>query len=42
MWYTNKTVPKGASKDDRHAGYTCIKLYVDELAGKLIQAGLVK
>ena len=29
-------VPKGASKDDRHAGYTWIEFYINELADKLI------
>ncbi len=31
-----KIVPKGASKDDRHAGYTYIEYYINELADKLI------
>ena len=29
-------VPAGASKDDRHKGYTWIEYYVNELADKLI------
>lgn len=32
----NKIVPPGASKDDRHAGYTYIEFYVNELAEGLI------
>ncbi len=31
-----KIVPKGASKNDRHAGYTYIEYYINELADKLI------
>ena len=33
-----KTVPAGASKDDRHKGYTYIEYYVNELADKLVEA----
>ncbi|MFO7897577.1 MAG: pectate lyase precursor [Planctomycetota bacterium] len=32
-----KVVPKGASKDDRHAGYTYVEFYVNELADELIR-----
>ncbi len=32
----NKVVPAGASKDDRHKGYTYIEFYINELADKLI------
>ena len=31
-----KTVPAGASKDDRHKGYTWVEFYVNELADRLI------
>ncbi len=33
----SKIVPKGASKDDHHAGYTYIEYYINELADKLIE-----
>ena len=32
----SKIVPAGASKDDRHAGYTWIEFYINELADKLV------
>ena len=35
----NRIVPAGASKDDRHRGYTYIEFYINELADKLIAAG---
>ena len=31
-----KTVPAGASKGERHKGYTYIEYYVNELADKLV------
>jgi hypothetical protein len=31
-----KVVPAGASKDDRHQGYTYIEFYVNELADALV------
>jgi hypothetical protein len=31
-----RTVPAGAGKDDRHAGYTYIEFYVNELADSLV------
>ncbi|MFW6107722.1 MAG: pectate lyase precursor [bacterium] len=31
------TVPKGASENDRHRGYTYIEFYVNELAEKLVE-----
>jgi len=38
-----RTVPRGASKDDRHAGYTWIEYYInqraDELIAKAMRAG---
>jgi pectate lyase len=34
-----KTVPTGASKGDRHKGYTWIEFYVNELADRLIEQG---
>ncbi len=33
----NKIVPAGASKDDRHKGYTYIEYYINELADNLIE-----
>ncbi len=33
----NGIVPAGASKDDRHKGYTYIEFYINELADKLIE-----
>jgi pectate lyase len=36
----NKIVPKGASKDDHHKGYTYIEYYINQLADKLIQKAL--
>lgn len=38
----NKIVPAGASKDDRHKGYTYIEYYINELADKLIEEALAK
>jgi pectate lyase len=32
----NKVVPKGASRDDRHAGYTYVEFYLNELADSLV------
>jgi pectate lyase len=32
-----KVVPAGASKDDRHRGYTYIEFYVNELADGLVR-----
>jgi pectate lyase len=32
----NKIVPKGASKNDRHAGYTWVEFYLNELADKIV------
>jgi hypothetical protein len=32
----NKIVPKGASKDDRHAGYAYVEHYLNELADSLV------
>jgi hypothetical protein len=32
----NGVVPAGASKDDRHKGYTYIEYYINELADQLI------
>jgi alpha-tubulin suppressor-like RCC1 family protein len=37
-----RTVPAGASKDDRHKGYTYIEYYVNELADKLVEAALAE
>jgi len=34
----NGIVPAGASKDDRHKGYTYIEYYINELADKLVEA----
>jgi HEAT repeat protein len=36
------TVPKGASKADRHAGYTWIEYYVNEAADTLVAAALTR
>jgi alpha-tubulin suppressor-like RCC1 family protein/HEAT repeat protein/pectate lyase len=36
----NKIVPAGASKDDRHKGYTWIEYYINELADKLVEDAL--
>ncbi len=36
----NKTVPAGASKGDRHKGYTFIEFYINECADKLIADAL--
>jgi len=32
----NRIVPKGASKDDRHAGYTYVEYYLNELADSIV------
>lgn len=34
----NKTVPEGASDEDRHAGYTYVEFYLNELAGRIVGA----
>jgi hypothetical protein len=34
---STKTVPAGASKNDRHKGYTYIEFYINELADKLVE-----
>jgi pectate lyase len=34
----NKVVPRGASKDDRHAGYTFVEFYLNERADGLVAA----
>jgi len=39
---SNKTVPAGASKDDRHKGYTYIEYYINELADNLVADALAK
>ncbi len=36
----NRTVPAGASEDNRHRGYTWIEFYINELAGRLIAEGV--
>lgn len=36
----NKIVPSGASKNDRHMGYTYIEYYINELADKLVAGAL--
>lgn len=38
----NNTVPKGVSKGDRHAGYTYIEFYINELADKLVERALTE
>jgi hypothetical protein len=38
----NKTVPAGASKGDRHKGYTYIEFYVNELADKLVEEAVAE
>jgi hypothetical protein len=38
----NRTVPKGASKDDRHAGYTFIEFYINDCADRLIAEALTR
>ena len=38
----NKTVPKGASKADRHSGYTYIEFYVNETADTLVAEALAR
>ncbi len=38
----NKIVPKGTSAGDRHAGYTFIEFYVNELADALVAAPLTR
>ncbi len=39
---SNKIVPAGASKGDRHKGYTYIEFYIDELADKLIAQAIAE
>jgi len=39
---SSKVVPAGASKDDRHKGYTCIEFYVNDLADKLIAKAIAE
>lgn len=36
----NRTVPEGASSEDRHAGYTYIEFYVNERADRLVAEAL--
>jgi hypothetical protein len=38
----NKIVPAGASKDDRHKGYTYIEYYINELADNLIEKAIAE
>jgi len=39
---SNKTVPAGASKNDRHKGYTYIEYYINECADKLIEEAIAE
>lgn len=36
----SRTVPRGASPGDRHAGYTWIEFYINDLADRLVQQAL--
>ncbi len=38
----NETVPAGASRADRHKGYTHIEFYINELADKLIEQAVAQ
>jgi hypothetical protein len=35
----NRIVPAGASKDDRHKGYTYIEYHINQLADELVARG---
>jgi hypothetical protein len=38
----NEIVPAGASKDDRHKGYTYIEYYINELADRLVEKAIAE
>ncbi len=39
---SGKIVPAGASKDDRHKGYTYVEFYVNDLADKLVAGAIAE